>query len=130
MSSPLPPLHRASAIREAVADLIRNALLEGKFRPGQSLSEPALAAQLGVSRGPVREALLVLAEEGLVTYSRNRGFSVPTMGQEDYSLIGAVQLPLETKILTLAKERVREADIRSLEQIKKKLMETLQENRV
>ncbi|PYX78720.1 MAG: hypothetical protein DMG70_30405 [Acidobacteria bacterium] len=117
------PLLRTSAMRVAAAELIRKGLIEGKFRPGESLSEPALAAELGVSRGPVREALLVLAQEGLIVHNQNRGFSVPKLGPEDHRLITVVQLPLETQVLILARERARELDIRTLEEIKKRLVD-------
>jgi DNA-binding GntR family transcriptional regulator len=50
----------------SVALVIRNAILEGRLKPGSQLRETHLAADLGVSRAPLREALGLLAEEGLV----------------------------------------------------------------
>ena len=61
---------RPSAIRETVADALRRTLLEGRFQPGENLSEVAIAAEFHISRGPVREAMLVLAAEGLLTIHR------------------------------------------------------------
>ncbi|MBL9209597.1 MAG: GntR family transcriptional regulator, partial [Opitutaceae bacterium] len=55
---------RSVSIRHAVADAIRAALREGHFKLGENLSEVALATKFEVSRGPIREALLVLVEEG------------------------------------------------------------------
>ena len=128
MSNILPSLHTA-VIREGVAELLRDALIEGKFRPGENLSEPALAAQLGVSRGPVREALLVLAQEGLVIHNQHRGFSVPKLTIDDYKLVSAVELPLESRVLTLARVHATEADIRDLEESKKRLVESSMKSR-
>ena len=116
-------------MRESVADLLRAALHQGKFRPGESLSEPALASQLGVSRGPVREALLVLAQEGLVTHNQNRGFSVLKLTPEDGRAMSAVRLPLETLALELASERVDQRRLRALEKLAKKLVDNFDTDR-
>lgn len=52
------------SIRQTVGETIRRAPLECRFRPGQALSAVALSSEMNVSRGPVREALIVLAQEG------------------------------------------------------------------
>jgi DNA-binding GntR family transcriptional regulator len=103
------------AMRESVVDLLRNALLEGKFAPGESLSEPALAAQLGISRGPVREALLVLQQEGLVVHAHNRGFAVLTLGPADRIAMAQVRIPLEALALELVKRKASEGDLAGLD---------------
>src|ERR1700753_2437735 len=56
-----------------VAERIRSGILDGTFLPGAQLAEVELAAQLGVSRGPVREALQRLIHEGLARAERIRG---------------------------------------------------------
>src|SRR4051794_20152871 len=84
---------RVSAIRNVVADALRRALLEGRFRPGEDLSDAAIAAEFQVSRGPVREAMLILAEEGLLTHTQNRGFSVLNFTAEDLAHIERVRVP-------------------------------------
>ena len=63
------PLHaiRSVSIRHSVADAVRAALREGHLKPGENISEVALATKFQVSRGPIREALLVLVEEGLLS---------------------------------------------------------------
>jgi DNA-binding GntR family transcriptional regulator len=58
---------------EVAADLIRKAILEGQIQPGAPLREEQLASELGISRTPVREALLVLQTEGIVEAMPNRG---------------------------------------------------------
>src|SRR5580704_16849260 len=66
----------APSIRNATGvavDLIRTAILEGRIGPGERLKEETIARDLGLSRTPVREALLLLQGEGLVESSRNRG---------------------------------------------------------
>ena len=58
---------------EIVATILREAILRGIFQGGQPLHQEEIAAQLGVSRLPVREALRQLEQEGLVLYRLNRG---------------------------------------------------------
>lgn len=64
---------------EAVLDAVKHAILTGLLTPGQPLVETELAAQLGVSKTPVREALKTLAGAGLVTMSPYKGASVRTV---------------------------------------------------
>src|ERR1700761_2002780 len=61
---------------EAVLDAVKHAILTGRLAPGQPLIENELAAQLGVSKTPVREALKTLPGAGLVTMSPYKGASV------------------------------------------------------
>ena len=74
-----------------------------------------MASEMQVSRGPVREALLVLAEEGLVYHAQNRGFSVPRFTVEDCGQINRVRLALETTALELARQRISGYDLARLE---------------
>jgi DNA-binding GntR family transcriptional regulator len=109
----LPHLKPIS-IRQTVGEAVRRALLEGRFRPGEALSEVALAAEMNVSRGPVREALLVLAQEGLVSHSQNYGFSVLNFTEHDRQEIQQVRLPLEILALDMARRRIAETDLQQL----------------
>jgi DNA-binding GntR family transcriptional regulator len=68
---PLASLDR-STLRERALEVLRSAVLSGRYRPGDHLGEVELASSLGVSRGTVREALRHLQQEGLVT-AGNRG---------------------------------------------------------
>jgi DNA-binding GntR family transcriptional regulator len=104
-------------MRHSVVDAIRRALMQGRFQPGEALSDVALAAEMGISRGPVREALLMLAEEGLVVHLQNRGFSVLQFTKQDAKEVQQVRMPLETLALELAVERVKPDALRKLEQL-------------
>ena len=59
-----------------IADQLRERILDGSFAPGEQISEVQLATRLGMSRGPVREAVQRLAQEGLLVSQRNRGVFV------------------------------------------------------
>lgn len=123
MSATLPPL-RSVSIRDSAVDALRNALLEGRFAPGEALSEPALAAEMGISRGPVREALLMLSQEGLVVHNQNRGFALMKLGPEDRAAMTQVRVPLETLALELAKPLTNHADLAHLEGIVREIVES------
>ena len=68
---------------ENVIKQLREMLIEGSIRPETHLHEAALAEKMGVSRTPVRDALRVLANENLLNYSPNRGYTVKTFGLQD-----------------------------------------------
>jgi DNA-binding GntR family transcriptional regulator len=66
-----------------VADRLREGILDGTFPPRTQLSEVALSQQLSVSRGPIREAMQRLLQEGLLRGERNRGVFVVDLGEND-----------------------------------------------
>ncbi|WP_328912265.1 MULTISPECIES: GntR family transcriptional regulator [unclassified Streptomyces] len=78
-----------------VVDNLREAIARGDLAPGQELPETDLAQQLGVSRGPVREALAVLAREGLVTLRRHRSAQVVQLSPDDAEEVFTLRLSLE-----------------------------------
>lgn len=100
----MPVLGGARVVDEAVAAL-RWAILSGDLLPGERLSVPALSARLGVSRSPVREAVLALAAEGLAVESPRRGVVVAALGPGDADAIHEVRGPLEGLAARLAAER-------------------------
>ena len=64
--NPYSRVKRALPMGDVVVDQLRSAILSGALRPGSRIKQEALADQLGVSRAPVRQALLVLEREGLI----------------------------------------------------------------
>lgn len=78
-----------------IADRLRNAILSGHFEPGAQLREAHLAQFLGVSRGPVREALVRLEREGIVVIRRNRGAFVAQLSREDLDEVYTLRVVLE-----------------------------------
>lgn len=79
-----------------IAEQVRELVADGSFEPGAQITEVALASALGVSRGPVREALQRLVQEGLLENERNRGIFVPRLTIEDvqdiYQTRSAIEL--------------------------------------
>ncbi|WP_127144643.1 GntR family transcriptional regulator [Pelagibacterium montanilacus] len=73
---PIAPIERTQ-LHDLVIDRLRELIVEGRVPAGERVNESELGRTLGVSRTPIREALKVLAAEGLVELSRNRGAIVP-----------------------------------------------------
>jgi DNA-binding GntR family transcriptional regulator len=84
---------------------IRHDVLSGRFQPGNSLPEERFAAELGLSRTPVREALRRLGAEGLVEILPNRGARVPIWTPTDVDAIFDLRLRLEGYAARLAAAR-------------------------
>src|SRR5579864_1399408 len=128
MSTTRLPVLKSEALRVRVAEAIRQALLEGRFKPGEDLSEVALAREMNVSRGPVREALLVLAQQGLITHSQNYGFSVLGFSDRDHDEIDQVRLRLESLALTLARRRITPDEFELLEAANARMADMFRKN--
>ncbi len=96
----LEPLDREQGagrtLREQLVIALRRAILEAQLPPGERLVETSLAEQLGVSRGPLREAIRQLVEEGLVDQTPFRGAVVRSLSVEDIKEIYSFRLLLES----------------------------------
>lgn len=90
----LEPVSR-DGLAAAVTVELREAILEGRLEPGSKLRESTLSHDLGVSRAPVREALLRVEQEGLVTASPYRGKSVVTLTPDDIDELVSLRSALE-----------------------------------
>ena len=115
----LPVLGVRQNVREQIADALRAALVAGEMRPGVVYSAPTLAARFGVSATPVREAMLDLAKEGLVTPVRNKGFRVTALSDRDLDEITEVRSLIEVPTVRRIAETVdaeRTARLRPLAQ--------------
>lgn len=90
----LQPVERRSTAA-LVADRIRDAIMRGGLPPGTQLGEVELAQRLGVSRGPLREAMQILLAEGLLVAERHRGMRVRDLDAADVRDIYAVRASVE-----------------------------------
>jgi DNA-binding GntR family transcriptional regulator len=90
---------------EAVLDAVKHAILTGRLSPGQPLVETELAAQLGVSKTPVREALKTLSGAGLVTMSPYKGASVRTVDDALAHSVYDIRLLLEPEAVRRSASR-------------------------
>jgi DNA-binding GntR family transcriptional regulator len=98
----------------AATGLIREAIVDGRLVPGERLREEELAAELGISRTPVREALLVLQTEGLVDAAPNRGAAVRAHDAADLDDLYQLRALLEGYAARRAASRITPEQIASL----------------
>jgi DNA-binding GntR family transcriptional regulator len=83
-------------LRERVVEILRDAILSAELKPGQALIETELAAQLGISRAPLREALQQLNAEGLIEMVPYHGASVKSLTLSDIEELYSLRMLLET----------------------------------
>jgi DNA-binding GntR family transcriptional regulator len=93
---------------------VRVAIVEGRYSPGDRLVEARLAAELGLSRTPVREALRLLQAEGLVVSERNRGSMVRPLSPTEVDDLYGLRIRLESYAAELATERATETELGKL----------------
>jgi DNA-binding GntR family transcriptional regulator len=94
---------------------IRQAIVEGRYRPGHRLVEQRVGQDLDLSRTPVREALFRLEAEGLVESVRNRGATVRTLTRQDILDVYDLRASLEALAAERAADRATDERIASLE---------------
>ena len=104
-----PPLRRG--LTEQVADSIRQAILSGSFELGDRLNEADIADRLHVSRGPVREALAQLRQEGIVTMSWHRGAYIMELSPADLRDLYSLRTVLEVFAIREAARAATAADL-------------------
>jgi len=102
-------------VREQTYEYLKDKLLAGGFDPGQRLTEEQLAADLGVSRTPVREALHKLEREGLVKPLETRGFRVPSDSKEEMEELFDIRSVLEGYALRCVCDYISEQNLMELE---------------
>jgi DNA-binding GntR family transcriptional regulator len=101
---------RAGRSQGAILDDLRACILDGEVPPGSPIPVDAVAAVFGVSRIPVREALMTLIGEGLVDHRPNLGYRVAKLTAEEFGEIYLVREALETAALRVAVGQARGAD--------------------
>lgn len=101
--------------RTATTRLIRDAIVEGTLKPGRRLKEEELARELGISRTPVREALLALEKEGLVELPPKRGATIRAFTLEELEDAYDLRALLEGHAARLAAVRMTPATLRLLQ---------------
>jgi DNA-binding GntR family transcriptional regulator len=117
------PLGLGIATRRVLADVVtddlRDAIIAHELEPGRRLAEDDLANQMGVSRGPVREALARLEREGLIVIERHKGARIASWKRSDVDEIFSLRLVLEQLAIEWACKNATATDISILENIVK-----------
>lgn len=108
-------LEEAPSLSEKAANVLREAILNESFKPGEKLVERTLAGQTGVSRTSIREALGKLQAEGLVTRIQSRGMYVSQLSESEARAIYEARAILESAMARLFVARADDADLAALD---------------
>ncbi len=109
------------ALYEEVAELLRQRIFQRELEPGSWIDEAKISQEWGVSRTPLREALKVLAAEGLVTMKVRRGAYVTEVSEQDLAEVYHLLSLLESDAAGVVAEKATDAEIRELHAIHKEL---------
>jgi DNA-binding GntR family transcriptional regulator len=112
-------------LREQIEKEVRSAIIKGRFKPGERLIESTIAAEMGVSRAPVREVLSALEREGLVVNVPRRGNFVVDFTQKDIEEIYGFRLILEIGALRNAMQQATQQDIDNMQELVNRLDEAM-----
>lgn len=95
-------------LKAHVLNRLRDAIISGRYKPGERLNESQLARDFEISRIPIREALMTLQEQGLVMNHERRGMFVTILSEEDVQRINSLRVVLEAEALKLCRLNMNE----------------------
>ncbi|WP_162606302.1 GntR family transcriptional regulator [Jiangella asiatica] len=120
MSDDVLPKVQRSALSEDVYSSLREVILRGRLKPDQRIVEERLAAQLGVSRAPLREAIWQLKADGLIV-GAGRSTRVVALSQRDIRELHLLRTTLETTLYQSAATVISEKEIEALDRLVRKM---------
>jgi DNA-binding GntR family transcriptional regulator len=110
-------IRRESTVSRQTESILREMVLTGTLEPGQRLNEVAIADAIGVSRGPLREAIQKLAGEGLLQLQSHRGAFVRKYEPQEIIEIYEMRIALELYAVRLVIDRAKDEDLAALENV-------------
>ena len=119
-----------TALYQEVAERLRQRIFAHELTPGDWIDEQKLAEQYGISRTPLREALKVLASEGLVHLKQRRGWYVTEISRQDLDDIFPLMAMLEGRCAADAVKRAKSADVKQLAEMHERLEAASREGRI
>lgn len=124
-----PTVAPRRALWETIVETLRRAIILGELPPELHLEEPALAQKFGVSRIPIREALVRLEHEGLIRVEPRRGAFVAGMTEADVSDLYAFRLLIETYAVQRASGRIAPDTLARLDELVDQMERAIDEGR-
>lgn len=103
-------------LREQLAEILRSKILKSEIAPGEKIVEEEIANEYQVSRGPVREALRQLEEEGLISYQAHKGCVVKTLSQKDMQESYLIRSTLECLAVQMYAGKMSESTLTKMEE--------------
>ncbi|HET8969713.1 MAG TPA: GntR family transcriptional regulator [Candidatus Nanopelagicales bacterium] len=110
------------SMRDRVLRALRSAIVSGEMEPGRVYSAPYLAGRFGVSATPVREAMLDLARENMVTIVPNKGFRVTEVDDATLDQITQIRQLLEPPVVARVTPIIPEADLGELRRLAEQIV--------
>jgi len=110
MEQEFPPLAQRT-LKENVTNILRQSIVDGSLAPGSELNQAQIAEKLGVSRGPIREALGKLEQEGLIRTVPYKGVFITPLDRQYVEELYSVRALLETMALERGIERMTDDDL-------------------
>ena len=118
-----------ATLSDEVYDSLRDGLLVGEWLPGVKITARSIARQYKVSLSPARDAMTRLANEGGLSLSSTRMYSIPRLTMEDYGEVTTIRLALEPMAVESAALRISASDIEHLNRINEYMRDCVLDNR-
>lgn len=112
------------SLHDELLDRLKRMIISGHFVPGEKIPERQLCDQFGVSRTPLREALKVLAAEGLVDLAPNRGAIIANLSQEELEQVLPISAAVEMLMGELACENITATQIEEIEVLQEQIADS------
>lgn len=111
------PFRNSGTLKDRAVEVLTDAILSGRIKPGERLNESQLAREFHVSRAPIREALQQLQEQSLIVNIPRRGMFAVSLDEEDIQEINSLRVVLEAEALRLARKHLNPQREKKLEQL-------------
>ena len=111
----MEPRYRVVTLREKVNGIIKSRIVNGQIKPGEKINEFEMAEELGISRGPVREALRQIEQEGLVWYEANKGCTVKKLTLKEMYEMSLLRADLEILAVNICEGNYSEDTVNEME---------------
>ena len=128
MSSFKIKIDEPKLLSEDIAESIKTAIIKGKFKPGEKISEGELAESMGISRTPLREAFRKLENEGFIRIIPRKGAVVSDIDADEAINLYEIKSTLEGLAARLAAANMKQKDIAKLEKVNDELKELIDKN--
>ena len=119
---------RATPLRMQVYQHLRESIVRGVLKPGEMYSEHQISLSLGVSKTPVREAMLQLNQEGMIEYYPYRGLRVKEIGEDDLREIFEMRCAIESYAFESLKKKINNKILEDAEESLNKQKKLIAEN--
>ncbi|MBI5326958.1 MAG: GntR family transcriptional regulator [Deltaproteobacteria bacterium] len=124
------PVGRHLTLRERIVDFVKEAVINGEFKPGKRVPEPELAEMFGISRTPIREAFRQLESEGFITFTPRKGAIVSPITDKDVIEFYAIKGLLEGYAAKMACCKISDKEIRRMEDLNSQMIRCAEKNDV